>query len=158
MDRLLPCPFCGGEASIAQYIDTNFYTAGCEECGAETMNGFHRQEDAVEAWNRRTHDPARVYEWAKADAEGRLVVLPCNLGDTIYEALKIWDGTECLLDSFKPHVRKRKATHMMLCPGEHVVVGTAGGDYFEIGKSAFTTYEDAEEAIEAGGGRDERVD
>ncbi len=30
-------------------------------------------------------DPARVSEWAKAEAEGRLVVLPCKSGDVIYQ-------------------------------------------------------------------------
>lgn len=77
--KLLPCPFCGGEATISQ---TGYGTAGggavqldfrieCTRCGATAPNGsgtikinlghngnlniFHDDRDkAAERWNRRT--------------------------------------------------------------------------------------------------------
>ena len=49
---LEPCPFCGGNAEI---MGSAFYWVRCESCGVETK-GFHHKWQAVDAWNRRTHD------------------------------------------------------------------------------------------------------
>lgn len=55
-NELKPCPFCGGEAEIAQYYniteDTYCICAGCTQCGAtvEETDDDH----ASELWNRRT--------------------------------------------------------------------------------------------------------
>lgn len=58
MNELRPCPFCGGEAEIAQYYHTNkdtyFTVTECTECSAtvtETDDAY-----ASELWNCRTVD------------------------------------------------------------------------------------------------------
>lgn len=56
--KLLPCPFCGGEAEI-QYgaCDYNVFQVVCntEECQA--MVGWaDNKYDAAKAWNRRAYD------------------------------------------------------------------------------------------------------
>ena len=50
--KLLPCPFCGGNATISKY--PGFYMARCLKCGVET-NVFAMKEQAVDAWNTRTN-------------------------------------------------------------------------------------------------------
>lgn len=49
--KLLPCPFCGGEAvSIDGYREAFFVQ--CEDCGA-TFPMFDTLSEAIAAWNRR---------------------------------------------------------------------------------------------------------
>ena len=56
MDKLLPCPFCGGEATISDggYSGEKFL-ARCRELSCPAASGFIRKthDEAVAAWNRR---------------------------------------------------------------------------------------------------------
>lgn len=68
MDKLKPCPFCGGEAEYkhAQYGTYGKYRdcvrIACSACYVHTI--FYAEEDkplghieqAIEAWNRRASD------------------------------------------------------------------------------------------------------
>lgn len=51
--KLLPCPFCGGEAMA---IENNFYTdihsVMCRNCFAES-DRYHTQKEAIKQWNTR---------------------------------------------------------------------------------------------------------
>lgn len=53
MERLKPCPFCGGKAAIAQnasvFLDYRVY---CKRCGAET-GMYTTAIKAVRCWNTR---------------------------------------------------------------------------------------------------------
>ena len=63
--ELKPCPFCGGEAEIMSNLSHNIYWVQCTNCismmGRDEMvwsavRGemiFNKEENAVEAWNRR---------------------------------------------------------------------------------------------------------
>ena len=60
-DKLLPCPFCGGEAEIREIFVTGFHNAlfiakcrniGCGAIGSECV----KKETAIEKWNNR-HSP-----------------------------------------------------------------------------------------------------
>lgn len=57
MDKLLPCPFCGGEATISDggYSGEKFL-ARCRELSCPAASGFIRKthDEAISAWNRRT--------------------------------------------------------------------------------------------------------
>lgn len=66
MDKLKPCPFCGGEARVTIYaISDPVYTVQCQSCFAmigreqQTWTGlrgklfYSTEEEAVEAWNKR---------------------------------------------------------------------------------------------------------
>ena len=57
--KLLPCPFCGGEANLDELTPTpyndqhsTYYSVGCINCGI----GFYEntEDEAIAAWNRRT--------------------------------------------------------------------------------------------------------
>lgn len=49
MDKLKPCPFCGGKALLWGFIG---YVVKCTLCGVETII-YETEEEATEAWNRR---------------------------------------------------------------------------------------------------------
>lgn len=54
-EELKPCPFCGCEAKIIQFLGS--YTIHCSKCGGMTDPYRSRtREKAIEAWNRRTKD------------------------------------------------------------------------------------------------------
>ncbi len=73
MDKLLPCPFCGGEMSpIVMCVDKRYtdedvemyhkngrftgfndYIIRCYHCGAISPSGSATKEQAISAWNRR---------------------------------------------------------------------------------------------------------
>ena len=52
MERLKPCPFCGGEARILTHLTEDKSTIGCFRCSV-TNGWFRTGEEAVEKWNNR---------------------------------------------------------------------------------------------------------
>lgn len=83
--------------------------------------------------------PDRLRELAEADKDGRLVVLPCKVGDTVYFALlgRIIEKQVFSIVSFSNSTR-------IYCGGT--------SEYFrpeDIGKTFFLTREEAEKALEA---------
>ena len=73
MTELKPCPFCGGEAKLADnefgepvfdnnlaqvdfmYSAPDAFWVECKDCFA--MSGsYNTEEEAIEAWNRRAED------------------------------------------------------------------------------------------------------
>ena len=82
---------------------------------------------------------SRVRVLAEADKDGRLVVLPCKVGDTVYFALlgRIIEKQVFSIVSFSNSTR-------IYCGGT--------SEYFrpeDIGKTFFLTREEAEKALEA---------
>ena len=61
-NKLLECPFCGGEAFVdthkfwdveAKDFTVKTYGVRCYECQAGTMQYFRTEEDAIKQWNTR---------------------------------------------------------------------------------------------------------
>ncbi|MFR8530235.1 MAG: hypothetical protein ACLVDB_03430 [Anaeromassilibacillus sp.] len=80
----------------------------------------------------------RLHELAEADRDGRVVVLPCKVGDTVYFALlgRIIEKQVFSIVSFSNSTR-------IYCGGT--------SEYFrpeDIGKTFFLTHEEAEKALE----------
>lgn len=73
-EALLPCPFCGGEATF-EHIPDGRWSIGCVDAdgdcmGFQSFQTFTRKTEAAEAWNRRalTPDHARQVDGEVADA------------------------------------------------------------------------------------------
>lgn len=83
-------------------------------------------------------EPSRLRELAEADKDGRLVMLPCKVGDTVYFALigRIIEKQVFSIVSFSNSTR-------IYCGGT--------SEYFRpegIGKTVFLTREEAEKALQ----------
>lgn len=58
--KLLPCPFCGGEAQLVHWTNQLSWNANygvkCTSCKIlldSAHSYFHTEEEAINAWNRR---------------------------------------------------------------------------------------------------------
>lgn len=95
--------------------------------------------------------PDRLRELAQADREGRCVVLPCKIGDTIYQVDYMTHG-EALRAGVpekndprsKRKFGRRKAEYLPLMVREKKMVKSL---YSEFGKSVFLTRTEAEAAL-----------
>ena len=93
-------------------------------------------------------EPSRLRELAEADKDGRCVVLPCKVGDTVYFALlgRIIEKQVFSIVSFSNSTR-------IYCGGT--------SEYFrpeDIGKTFFITREEAEKALQEMEGKEEGCD
>nr|DAI85296.1 MAG TPA: hypothetical protein [Caudoviricetes sp.] len=79
--------------------------------------------------------PERLRELAEADKDGRLVVLPCKVGDTVY--LIVTKRARNYTSEFR-FVKKSRLTFLNM---ERILQ--------DFGKEAFFTREEAEKALEA---------
>ena len=86
---------------------------------------------------------ARLRELAEADKDGRVVVLPCKVGDTVYFRTYDCNGTVDL--GIQPHKVTAIVGHAIV-RGRYTDVGLLPGQY---GVSWFLTREEAEAALEA---------
>ena len=86
-------------------------------------------------------EPIRLRELAEADKDGRVVVLPCKVGDTVY-----WVHgaviTEC-----KVHRIQKNRNGLYICLKSNVSHGAFRAD-LSIGKTVFLTREEAEKVLE----------
>ena len=85
----------------------------------------------------------RLRELAEADKAGRLVVLPCKVGDTVYFRTYDCNGTVDL--GIQPHKVTAIVGHAIV-RGGYTDVGLLPGQY---GVGWFLTREEAERALEA---------
>ena len=59
MDKLKPCPFCGGETVVSGHHNrfTEWYLCSCPKCHiSQTSSEYSFRYEAIEAWNRRVND------------------------------------------------------------------------------------------------------
>jgi Lar family restriction alleviation protein len=59
MDKLLPCPFCGGEACENEHKFFGYastFGVVCLDCCAETRQFYNTSEEAIAAWNTRVKE------------------------------------------------------------------------------------------------------
>ena len=81
-------------------------------------------------------------KYQEADKDGRLVVLPCKVGDTVY-----WVHGAVITECKVYRVQKNRKG-LYICLKSNVSHGAFCAD-LSIGKTVFLTSEEAEEALEA---------
>ena len=125
--------------------------AGCTDCGGSsgTICGFCDFENAVRLVNglpAADVEPVRydrLRELADADRDGRLVVLPCNVGNVVYG----FYGEKTIL----PMVAKWIETNTdgWCIAAQYVPMAPRFYRFSDFGKTVFLTREEAEKALEA---------
>lgn len=85
--------------------------------------------------------PDEVQELAKAKAEGRLVVLPCKVGETIWKIKAVF--------SYFSKPMEDRVERIIISSNEILVCCTSGTKFSvnSIGKTVFLTREAAEKAL-----------
>ena len=119
---------------VAGYGDTGLTPESCAEFARADAEGRY-----IVMRDAEQEGVARLRELAEADKDGRVVVLPCKVGDTVYFALlgRIIEKQVFSIVSFSNSTR-------IYCGGT--------SEYFrpeDIGKTFFLTREEAEAALES---------
>ena len=91
----------------------------CNKCNVEFCS---RQCYSMTRWAESAKEKLAEYETAEED--GRLVVLPCKIGDIVYVIRQSWNGW---------NIDKKKFSYAMIG---------------KVGKTVFLTREEAEKALE----------
>ena len=93
-------------------------------------------------WNRNVLQKLAEYE--TAEEEGRLVVLPCNVGDTVY----LIDDIDCVFEResivTEIEIDKDGATIMIQ---DEIPICSSGYNLSDFGEIVFLTREEAEKAL-----------
>ena len=85
-------------------------------------------------------EPSRLRELAEADKDGRCVVLPCKVGDTVWRIIR--DG--------EPHITRDEVRDMYFADDMTICVELVGGRVTfteKFGKTVFLSREEAEKAL-----------
>ena len=117
---------------LAAYEDTGLEPEQCENAKAIIESAFSDDTSKAE----------RIRELLKADRDGRIMVLPCKVGDTVYFRTYDCNGTVDL--GIQPH----KVTAIVgraIVGGRYTDAVLLPGQY---GVSWFLTREEAEKALE----------
>ena len=88
--------------------------------------------------------PEEVQKMARAKAEGRLVMLPCKVGDTIWKIKAVF--------SYFSKPMEDRVDRIIISNNEILACCTSGTKFSigRIGKTVFLTREDAEKALQEG--------
>lgn len=118
---------------LRKYLDTGMTPERCAEFARADAEGRY-----IVMRDAEQEGVASLRELAEADKDGRVVVLPCKVGDTVYFALlgRIIEKQVFSIVSFSNSTR-------IYCGGT--------SEYFrpeDIGKSFFLTREEAEKALQ----------
>lgn len=106
------------------------------ECRASLIKRLAAYEDIAELCG----GVDRLREFAEADKDGRLVVLPCKVGDTVWRIVR--DG--------EPHITRDEVRDMYFADDMTPCVELVGGRVTfteKFGKTVFLTREEAERAL-----------
>lgn len=102
-----------------------------EETGLTPEQCENAKTIVESAFSDDTSKAERIRELLKADKDGRVVVLPCKVGDTVWRIKRTFEEYP---DRSKPYIEPS---------------GFLLQDVFNISKTVFLTREEAESALEA---------
>ena len=128
------CPMLRG------YLDTGLTPEQCENAKTIIESAFSDDTSKAE----------RIRELLKADKDGRLVVLPCKVGDTVWVTRNPWTG-KLLKKPLDAYVNGMKmyshGLYVNLLFDTRKINGTRDYEINHIGKTVFLTREEAEKAL-----------
>lgn len=105
-------------------------------------------EETLSGWD---YPISRMVDLMKADVEGRVVVLPCNVGDTVWVTRNPWTG-KLLKKPLDAYVNGMKmyshGLYVNLLFDTRKINGTRDYEINHIGKTVFLTHEEAEKALQ----------
>ena len=137
-----PCYGCG-----CKIKDCPFETAVCDRLAAYEDTGLSPEKvswmkEVVEAaFDNDTSRIERAHNLHVADKEGRCVVLPCKVGDTVWRIVR--DG--------EPHITRDEVRDMYFADDMTPCVELIGGRVTfteKFGKTVFLSHEEAEKALQ----------
>lgn len=117
---------CVLQDRLAAYEDTGLTPERCAEFARADAEGRY-----IVMRDAEQEGVARLRELAEADKDGRLVALPCKVGDTVWRIKRTFEEHP---DRSKPYIEPS---------------GFLLQDVFNISKTVFLTREEAEKALEA---------
>ena len=129
--------------------DCLFETAVCDRLAAYEDTGLTPEEikaplteDAMINLTAQAMgvEPSRLRELAEEDKDGRVVVLPCKVGDTVWRIIR--DG--------EPHITRDEVRDMYFADDMTPCVELVGGRVTfteKFGKTVFLSREEAEKAL-----------
>lgn len=128
---------------LREYLDTELTPEQCENAKAIIESAFSDDTSKAE----------RIRELSKADRDGRLVVLPCKVGDTLWVTGR--DNVPREMELEAPAIRTVCTDEDNLCMStcnrkpDGFCAYRLRNDGADIGKTVFLTREEAEKALEA---------
>lgn len=159
MERLTKYEIIGGYARVfpmvadaqkiisrlAAYEDTRLTPERCAEFARADAEGRY-----IVMRDAEQEGVARLRELAEADKDGRLAVLPCKVGDTVWVTRNPWTGKllkkplDACVNGMKmyPH-----GLYVNLLIDTRKINGTRDYEINHIGKTVFLTREEAEKAL-----------
>lgn len=123
-------------------------------CRNRLLDRLAEYEDTEETLRQlcRNCDLERLEKLAEADKDGRLVVLPCKAGDTLWVTSNPWTGKllkkplDACVNGMKMYSH---GLYVNLLFDTRKINGTRDYEINHIGKTVFLTREEAEKALEA---------
>lgn len=135
--KLKPCPM------LRKYLNTGLTPEQCENAKVSIESAFSDDTSKAE----------RIRELLKADRDGRVVVLPCKVGDTVWVTGRDNVPREMRLEN--PDIRTVCTDEDNLCMAtcnrkpDGFCAYRLRNDGTDIGETVFLTREEAKKALEA---------
>lgn len=131
---------------LREYLDTGLEPESVEALKLSMMG---KAISEIKEFDGLTID--RLRELAEANKDGRLVVLPCKVGDTVWVTRNPWTGKlqKKLLDAYVNGMKMYShGLYVNLLFDTRKINGTRDYEINHIGKTVFLTREEAEKALE----------
>ena len=140
-------PRCDGCSNFERLVDR---LAAYEDTGLEPED-LRDYLPMLREWRQDTGALRYVIEMVKADAENRLLVLPCKAGGDLWVNDKDGKPRRMVLDTpdIRCHCAKKDNLCMALCdsPNAGICAYRLKNDGTDFGKTVFLTREEAEEKL-----------